>query len=80
MTATVEHRQGHESFVVRNIHCSRCAETLHQTIQGLLGVTRTGGDPITGWTWIDYDCDLVSGQELLDAIQAGGYEIVTTWN
>ena len=69
----------HESFVVRNIHCTRCAWTLEQTVASMPGVVQVHVDPMIGWTTIDYEALAVSGDEIRSAVEAGGYEIVDRW-
>ena len=80
MIETVERAKGYESFIVRNIHCSSCASTLQHTVASLPGVLKAGVDPMIGWTHIDYDPGVVTGDELIGAVEAAGYEIVRTWD
>jgi copper chaperone CopZ len=78
MTKTLKRSVAHESFVVGNIHCVRCAETLRNAVADLPGVQQVESDATTGWTHIDYDPEVASCNELLDAIKSGGYELVGT--
>jgi len=79
MTQTLDRPKGYESFVVRNIHCASCAATLQHTVASLPGVQKAEVDPVVGWTHIDFDPGIVSGDDLLGAVEAAGYEIVRTW-
>jgi copper chaperone CopZ len=80
MTTTAERTLGYESFVVRNVHCATCAETLRHTIASLPGVREVQVDPMVGWTYIGFEPDVVTADELIEAVEAGGYEIVWTWD
>ena len=76
---TAEEMLGYASFVVRDIHCERCAGTLEAAVAGLPGVSEAGVDPLIGWTHIRFDPDVISGEELEGAVEAAGYEIVRKW-
>jgi copper chaperone CopZ len=80
MTKTLKRSVAYEMFVVSNIHCVRCAETLRNTVADHPGVWRVESDATTGWTQVDYDPDVVSSDELLDAIKFGGYQLDGTRN
>lgn len=79
MPTTAEHPLAYESFVVRNVHCATCAETLRATVASLPGVRKVHVDPMVGWTHIDYDADVITEDDLISSVEAGGYEIVRTW-
>jgi Cu+-exporting ATPase len=70
---------GHDNFVVRDIHCSVCAATLGNAVAEIPGVVRVNVEPTIGWTDLDYDPSVVSKDELEEAVEAAGYEIVRTW-
>jgi copper chaperone CopZ len=80
MTQTLERSSGYESFVVRNIHCAACAATLQHTVASIPGVRKAEVDPMIGWTHLDFDPGIVTGEELIEAVEAAGYEIVRTWD
>ena len=80
MTKTAERELAYESFVVRNIHCATCAETLRHSVASLPGVRDVHVDPMVGWTHLHFDPDVVDADDLLAAVEAGGYEIVRTWD
>jgi copper chaperone CopZ len=79
-TQTAERTAGYENFVVHGIHCETCAGTLQETLASIPGVRGVQVEPTMGWTHLRFDPDVVTGDELVSAVEAGGYEIVRTWD
>ena len=80
MTTTLERPRGHETFVVRDVHCARCAELVQRTVASIRGVHDVHIDPVFGHTFLDYDPDVITEDDLIGAVEEAGYEIVRTWD
>jgi copper chaperone CopZ len=79
-TAIMTEELTRDEFVVRDVHCALCAATLEKAIAQIEGVVHAQVDPVLGRTRLDYDRNVVSEDELEDAVEAAGYEIIRVWS
>jgi len=79
-TQTLERTTGYESFVVHGIRCERCAKALQDMLGSIAGVRAVHVESEIGWAHVRFDPDVVAGDELIETVEAGGYEIVRTWD
>lgn len=56
------------------MHCSSCGMLVDMTLSDLPGVEESRTDHATGVTVVTYDSDVVSVDQLIDAIRGAGYE------
>jgi copper chaperone CopZ len=79
-TATMKEELARDDFVIRDVHCALCAATLEKAVAQIEGVVHAAVDPVLGRTRLDYDRSIVSEDELEDAVEAAGYEIIRVWS
>ena len=61
-------------LVVPEMDCPTCAGKVDKSLDGLDGVVEAGTKPTTGTVEVVYDADLVSVDDIVDAVEGAGYE------
>lgn len=56
------------------LHCRSCSMMVDMTVGDLAGVEHVETDYVTGVTVVRYDADVVSMDEIIDAIRSAGYD------
>lgn len=77
---TTEAIMTHGASVVRSTfrvssHCARCAHSLEQALRTTDGVALAAVLPRSRETVVDYDPNVVTAEDLLDAIRVAGFEV-----
>lgn len=65
-------------LMTSGMHCSSCSMLVDMTLSDLEGVEQSKTDHATGVTVVTYDSDVVSVDQLVDAIRGAGYEAEVT--
>lgn len=63
-----------KKFNVTGMHCQSCSKSVEMNLMDLPGVTGAKVDYESGFAEVTYDQALVSEKQIIDAIQAAGYE------
>jgi len=63
-------------FSVPSMDCANCAETVHDALADLEGVASVEPAAATGRVAVEYDPGEIGRQQLVDAIEGAGYEVI----
>lgn len=61
-------------LVTSGLHCRSCSMLVDMTVGDLPGVAEVKTDHVSGDTEVRFDSDVVTLDQILDAIRGAGYE------
>jgi len=61
-------------FLTSGMHCSSCSMLVDMTLADLEGIIESKTDHATGVSVVSYDSDLLTADQIIDAIRGVGYE------
>lgn len=61
-------------LLTTGMHCSSCSMLVDMTLQEMEGVAESRTDHATGVTVVSYDTDVVTADEIIQAIRRIGYD------
>ena len=69
-----------KNFPVLEMGCTACAARVAKILSGLQGVTEANVNFASGMAMVEYDAKVISPQQMKEAVQQGGYDLVIVDN
>ena len=69
-----------KNFPVLEMGCTACAARVAKILGGLQGVTEANVNFASGMAMVEYDAKVISPQQMKEAVQQGGYDLVIVDN
>lgn len=63
-------------LLTTGMHCSSCSMLIDMTLSELDGVTESSTDHASGESVVTFDADVVSLEQIIEAIRGAGYDAV----